>query len=203
MPFWHTVTAFVGMGLGAGLTLIGKDLILALMGPKWGPAGQIFTFFGPGVGIMVLYSTHGWIHLSLGRADRWFRWAILEFAVTFLLFIAFLSRGPVGIAAAWSISFWILTVPAIWYAGVPISLKITKVLSVVWRYFVASLVASILTVFLMSQLSHPLAQGGTVGALLRIVVGGSFCDNVLSGRGGAAAWPCHPTVAIHPISLRK
>ena len=65
------VMVFVGMGLGAGLTIVGKDLIFVLLGPKWGPAGRIFTYFGPGIGIMILYGTHGWIHLSLGRADRW------------------------------------------------------------------------------------------------------------------------------------
>ena len=27
--------------------------------------------FGPGFGVMFLYGTHGWIHLSVGRPDRW------------------------------------------------------------------------------------------------------------------------------------
>ena len=72
---------FVGMGLAACLTLAGKYLILVLLGPKWAPAGHIFTFFGPGIGVMILYATHGWIHLSVGRPDRWFRWAIFEFIV--------------------------------------------------------------------------------------------------------------------------
>ena len=116
------VMVFVGMGLGAGLTIVGKDLIFVLLGPKWGPAGRIFSYFGPGIGIMILYGTHGWIHLSLGRADRWFRWAIIEFIVTVTLFIGCLQWGPVGIATAWSASFWILTFPAIWYAGRPIGL---------------------------------------------------------------------------------
>ena len=43
--------AFVGMGLGAILTLNGKDVIRLLLGPHWDMAGRIFTYFGPGVGI--------------------------------------------------------------------------------------------------------------------------------------------------------
>jgi O-antigen/teichoic acid export membrane protein/glycosyltransferase involved in cell wall biosynthesis len=164
------VTAFVGMGLGGVLTLIGKDLILILMGPKWGPAGQIFAFFGPGVGVMILYSTHGWIHLSLGRADRWFRWAILEFIVTCLLFIAGLRWGPIGIATAWSASFWILTIPAIRYAGAPISLRTTDVLSAVWKYFAASTAAALSTALLMRELPSLAGLPGPAGAILRIVV---------------------------------
>ena len=65
-------------------------------GSGLGVAGQIFTFFAPGIGIMILYGTHGWIHLSIGRADRWFRWGIVEWTVTILLFIAGSSLGPSG-----------------------------------------------------------------------------------------------------------
>jgi O-antigen/teichoic acid export membrane protein len=57
------VTAFVGMGVGACLTLIGGDVIRLVLGPGWEASGRIFTFFGAGIGVMVLYGTHGWIHL--------------------------------------------------------------------------------------------------------------------------------------------
>jgi O-antigen/teichoic acid export membrane protein len=135
------VMAFVGMGLSADLTLVGKDMIRLLMGPQWDEAGRIFTFFGPGIGIMLLYGTHGWIHLSIGRADRWFRWSIVEFAFTGLLFILGLPWGPAGIAVAWTASFWILTIPAFWYAGRPIRLGVAPVLAAIWKYAIASLLA--------------------------------------------------------------
>src|ERR1035437_893472 len=35
-----TVMAFLGMGLAGDLTLVGKDLIRVLLGPRWEPAGQ-------------------------------------------------------------------------------------------------------------------------------------------------------------------
>jgi O-antigen/teichoic acid export membrane protein/glycosyltransferase involved in cell wall biosynthesis len=168
------VMAFMGLGLGTALTLIGKDLILILLGPKWGPSGRIFTFFGPGIGIMILYCTHGWIHLSLGRADRWFRWAIFEFFVTFLLFIVGLHWGPVGIAVAWSVSFWVLTLPAIRYAGKPIGLDIAAVLSVIWRYIVASVVTVSATFLIMNQIPALTGMVGPSGALIRIVVVSAF-----------------------------
>jgi O-antigen/teichoic acid export membrane protein/glycosyltransferase involved in cell wall biosynthesis len=162
------ITSFVGMGLATTLTLAGKDLILALLGPKWGPAGQIFTFFGPGIGAMILYNTPGWIHLSIGRPDRWLRWGIFEFIVTCSLFIIGLHWGPVGIASAWSVSFWILTIPAILYAGQPIKLTLSSLLSVIWRYLAASLVASALTLFAMRGMPTLAAKPGALGAILRI-----------------------------------
>jgi glycosyltransferase involved in cell wall biosynthesis len=134
--------AFVGMGLSAVLTLIGRDLILLLLGPAWEPAGRIFTFFGPGIGAMLIYCMHGWVHLSIGTADRWFRWGIAEVAVTFALFFVALPWGPVGIATAWTASFWILLLPAFWYAGKPIGLRPARVFGAVWRHVVASLLAA-------------------------------------------------------------
>jgi O-antigen/teichoic acid export membrane protein len=128
------VIAFVGMGLGAELTLVGKDVIRLLLGPGWEASGRIFTCFGPGIGIMFLYYTHGWIHLSIGKADRWFRWGVVEFIVTGLLFILGLRRGPAGVALAWTASFWILTIPAFWYAGRPIQLRVGSIVAAAWKY---------------------------------------------------------------------
>src|SRR5438128_3393794 len=129
------------MGLGAVLSLTGEDVIALLLGPGWEESGRIFTFFGPGIGVMLLYFAHGWIHLSIGRADRWFRWGILEFAVTGLLFLAGLRWGPAGIAVAWAASYWILTIPSLWYAARPIRLGIAPVIGAVWKYVLASVLA--------------------------------------------------------------
>jgi glycosyltransferase involved in cell wall biosynthesis/O-antigen/teichoic acid export membrane protein len=164
-----TVAAFVGMGLAVDLTLIGKDLIRLLLGPGWEESGRIFTFFAPGIGIMILYHTHGWIHLSIGRADRWFRWGIIEFVVTCLLFVAGLPWGPVGIAVAWTVSFWLLTAPAMWYAGRPIGFGVKPVLAAVWRYVLAALLAGLLTEFGIRRIPALVAASGAAGALFRMV----------------------------------
>lgn len=136
-----SVLAFIGMGLSAELTLVGKSLIRLLLGPGWETAGRIFTFFGPGIGAMLLYHVNGWIHLSLGKANRWLRWGFVEVGVTCLLFLLSLRWGPEGIAAAWTASFWILTLPALWYAGKPIDLGIKPVIGAVWKFLVAAVLA--------------------------------------------------------------
>ena len=170
------VLAFLGMGIAGDLTLIGKDLIRVLLGPRWGIAGQIFTFFAPGIGIAFLYSTHGWIHLSIGRADRWFRWGIAEWTVTILLFVACLHWGPQGIAVAWCVSFWVLTLPAMWYAGRPIGLGVRPIIKVVWRYMAASLLAGLATELILSRWVFLDHASGASGAALRIAfLSFSFC----------------------------
>jgi O-antigen/teichoic acid export membrane protein len=163
-----SILAFVGMGVGAGLTLVAKDVIRLLLGPKWEAAGQIFTLFGPGIGIMLIYTTSGVIHLSIGRADRWFRWVVVEFSVTVVLFLIGLHWGPAGIAAAWTASFWILTIPAFWYAGKPINFGVAPVLAAVWRYALASLLAGAASAAIIRQIPALAAATGVVGAAVRI-----------------------------------
>jgi PST family polysaccharide transporter len=164
-----SILAFVGMGAGAVLTLVGKDLIRLLLGVKWDAAGQIFTFFGPGVGIMLICATTGIIHLSIGRADRWFRWVVVEFAVTVSFFFVGLRWGPVGVASAWTASFWILTIPAFWYAGRPIHFGVTPVLAVIWRYVLASLLAGCASAAIIRAIPSLVVVPGILGAMARIV----------------------------------
>jgi PST family polysaccharide transporter len=164
------VIAFVGMGLGTELTLVGKDVIRLLLGPGWEASGRIFTYFGPGIGIMFLYYTHGWIHLSIGKADRWFRWGLVEFIVTALLFILGLRRGPTGVALAWTASFWMLTIPALWYAGRPIQLRVGSIVAAAWKYVLASAIAGSTCALIIRTLPSLAAASGAVEAALHIVV---------------------------------
>jgi PST family polysaccharide transporter len=160
--------AFLGMGISGALTLIGKDLIRLLLGPGWEPAGQIFTFFAPGIGIMLIYGTHGWIHLSIGRADRWLIWSIVDWIVTTLLFRAALPWGPKGIALVSSLAVWILTLPALWYAGKPIKLGIAPVVGAMWKYIAASLLSGLACSALLARTAFLSQLSGTSGAALRI-----------------------------------
>ena len=88
--------------------------------------------------VMLLYNTHGWVHLSIGRPERWFRWGLMEFVCTASLFLLALHWGPSGIALAWTVSYFLLMFPGFWYAGKPIGLGIGPVFAVIWKFFAAS-----------------------------------------------------------------
>lgn len=163
-----SIFAFLGMGISADLTLVGRDAVRLLMGTRWDESGRIFMFFGPGIGVMLMNGMHGWIHVSIGRADRWFRWGVIEFIVILLLFLICLRWGPVGIACAWSASLWLLFLPSLWYAGRPIHLGIGETLSAVWKYVAAALVAGIISAVLIGWSPVLGALSGILGASLRI-----------------------------------
>jgi len=164
-----SVLALIGMGIGADLALIGSDFIRFLFGSGWDEAGRIFALFGPGIGVMLLYNTHGWIHLSIGRPERWFRWGLLEFVCTASLFLLTLRWGPSGIAFAWTGSYFLLMFPGFWYAGRPIGLGIGPVIGVIWKFFVASAGAGVATLVIFRAMPYFATMFGLRGAFVRMV----------------------------------
>lgn len=164
-----SVMALLGMGLGADFALVGKDIIRLLLGPGWDEAGRIFALFGPGIGAMLLYETHGWIHLSIGRPERWFFWGLIEFLCTGSLFLVMLHWGPSGIALAWTLSFFLLMFPGFWYAGKPIGLGLGRSMSVIWRFFLASALAGGATALIERSIPHHAVMLDGPSALVRIV----------------------------------
>jgi PST family polysaccharide transporter len=164
------IIAFVGMAVGADLTLIGKDVVRLVLGPKWLESGRIFELFGPGIGVMLLCGAVGWIHLSLGNPGRWFRWSLVELAFTVTLFVAALPWGPAGVAAAWSVSYWTLLIPGFWYAGRPIGFGISALIAAIWRYAAAALVAGVATVAIIRDTAFWFTPTSTSAALWAIFI---------------------------------
>ena len=175
-----SVLALVGMGIGADLALVGKDVIRFLFGSGWEQAGQIFSLFGPGIGVMLLYNTHGWIHLSIGRPERWFRWGLLEFVCTAGLFLLTLRWGPSGIAFAWTASYFLLMFPGFWYAGKPIGLGMGPVMAVIWKFFASSVGASVGTLLIFRALPYFATMVGLRGAFVRARFRFPWCFQHLS-----------------------
>jgi len=168
--------AFLGMPLSAVLTLIGKDFIRLLLGPQWDKAGEVFTFFGPGVGMMLIYGTHGWLHLSLGRADRWFRWGIFEVVIMVLFFLLGLPFGASGVAIAYVLSVFVLCFPGLWYAGQPLRLSVTSMISNIWKYFMSALIAGIVSWYILYSSGLISGMFGGLNIISRIVVASALCS---------------------------
>ena len=164
-----SVLALLGMGIGADFALVGKDFIRFLLGPGWEEAGRIFTLFGPGIGVMLLYNTHGWIHLSIGRPERWLRWGLIEFLCTASLFLLSLHWGPSGVALAWTISYFLLMFPGFWYAGKPIGLGIGPIFGVIWKFLAASAGAAFATLIVIRSVPHSATAYGASDAFVRMI----------------------------------
>lgn len=133
------IIAFVGMPICAFFASSSKELVFLLLGPKWvANTTELFFLLTVSGGLHIIYSTQEWLHVSLGRADRWFRWGIFAFVITVAGYVLGLLIGMKAVAIAYSLSVFALTGPAIWYAGKPIGLRFREVLASFWRYFAAA-----------------------------------------------------------------
>ena len=135
--------AFIGFPISAILTVMSDDVILLILGPQWGKAAEILSVFGVAIGIQMIYTTNAWIHISMGRSDRWFRWSIIGAICTALSYLIGLSYGAIGVAIAYTISLYLLIGPCLWYAAKPINLRLKSILSAIWKYYMSALFAGL------------------------------------------------------------
>ena len=163
--------AFIGMGISGLSALLGKDLITGLLGPQWGDAGKIFRILGVGIGPMLLYSTSGWVHISIGRADRLLRWSTIGSITTCAFILIGLFFGPLGVACGFTASFLVLIGPALQYAGKPIGLKGVSVLLVTWKYCVASLLSGVVCGTILYHFDPVSSVFSHFSVYARIIVG--------------------------------
>ena len=170
-----SVVALIGMALSAVMTVVGPDLVVLLFGAKWKESGRIFLAFGPSIGMLLLSSTHNWLHLSLGRADRAFVVNLSVLAVSFAGLMVALPFGPVGVALAYSASLYVLFAPGFWYAGKPIGLKLSSVVEVVWRYFASAVSAAALCWYLMHGVATTSNVYQGLDVLSRVMSVSVFC----------------------------
>jgi len=164
------IIAFISMAVSADLTLVGKDAVRLVLGPRWSESGRIFELFGPGIGVMLLNGIVAWIHLSIGKPGRLLRWSLVELAFTVSLFLAALPWGPAGIAAAWSISYWILFIPGFWYAGRPIGFGVSDLIAAIWRFPAAALAAGSATAAIIRGTPFWGTPSGTSAAFGALIV---------------------------------
>jgi PST family polysaccharide transporter len=170
-----SMLALIGMPLSAVLTLVGRDALLLLLGSQWGEAGKIFSVFGPGIGITLIYGTHGWLHLSLGRADRWLRWGVIELLITVICFIIGLPFGVIGVAVAYTASFYVLVGPGLWYAGNPAHIKLSSYIIATGKYFVSALAAGILCWYILYSLDITSHIFVSLPIFMRITISAGLC----------------------------
>jgi polysaccharide transporter, PST family len=134
--------AFFAVPLSACVTVAGRDIVITVLGQKWAGAGRILQAFGPGIVVMLINGKQQWLHISLGRADRFLRWNLLRFLVTGTFLICGLRYGVMGVAVASVSAFYVLAVPGIIYAGKPVRLSLKEYWADIAKFFLAGVLAA-------------------------------------------------------------
>jgi len=139
---WETALstlAFFSAVAFATVAVIGQDFIIVLLGQKWAAAGPLLCIFAVRGIAHAIERTMGWLHVAVGRADRWMRWGFYSAPVQLLAVAAGLPFGVTGVAAALAIAMFGLFVPALVYSGEPIGIRAKDVFRAVGPQMTAGL----------------------------------------------------------------
>jgi PST family polysaccharide transporter len=78
-------------------------LVAVVLGQQWHESARIFTLLGI-IGLLEpVGSTMGWLFISQGRTKQYFKWGIINSAITVSSIVAGLPWGAVGVAASYSV----------------------------------------------------------------------------------------------------
>jgi polysaccharide transporter, PST family len=143
----------------AVLAVIGHDLVVLVLGPKWQIAGTILSVLALRGPAQVVAITHSWLHVAAGRPDRWRHAGVLNLGFTAIALLCGLPYGSIGVAASYAVLAYIVMVPAILYAGHPLGIRFKDVLRTVGPQVAGALatagVGFVLRATLLQSISAP------------------------------------------------
>lgn len=119
----------------------------------------------------VVHSSQGWLHLAIGRPDRWRNWGVMTSAAQVLAVLAGLPFGPIGVEIAGSLMAFL----AITYAGKPVGIDATSAFHAVK----AQLIGSILILFAGCFLQDLFPAN--FSCVSRMLLSGLFCSLLYFG----------------------
>lgn len=161
--------AFFVMPTAAILSVTAEDVTVLLLGEKWRAAGSLLSIITLRGIFQAVEGSQGWLHLSIGRADRWRNWGIVSLGVQIIAVIGGLPFGAMGVAIAGVIANGLLSIPSIIYAGRSIGVDAALVIRAVGPQFIGAVSAAAVGWWLQT------AALGDYSSIVRILLSGTFC----------------------------
>lgn len=172
---------FVGMPLVAFTAIAAREILLLLLGERWLGAVPIFQALIPAAFIGTMDMVTGWVFLSRGRADLMLRLGSITFPIVAIAFVCGLPAGPLGVAAAYSAAYCLVSLPSMAFALKHSPVTPNDVLSAVWRPAAISAASALIVLRLMTLFSGPQAP------ILRFAL-----EALLYGATCAVSWALIP-----------
>jgi len=164
-----SMLAFFIMPVAAILSVTAEDLTVILLGEKWRVTGSLLGIIALRGIFNVVEGSQGWLHLSIGRADRWQTWGLVSLGVQVVAVVAGLPFGAVGVAIAAVTASLLIAVPSITYAGRPIGIGAALVIRAVGSQLIVAVRAAALGWWLQASVLTDYSS------FVRVFLSGAFC----------------------------
>ena len=173
-----TLTFFI-MPAAAILSVTAQDVVVVVLGAKWQVAGALLAILALRGIFQAIGASSGWLHLSLGRADRWKNWGLIMALVQMVAVACGLPFGVKGVAIALVAASALSAFPSISYAGRPAGIGTALVIRATGRQLVGAIVCAaagwLLQTVALQQVSiipRILASAGFCAAVYLVIVVG-------------------------------
>jgi PST family polysaccharide transporter len=164
-----SAVAFFVMPTAAILSVTAEDVTVLLLGEKWRVAGSLLSVIALRGIFQAVEGSQGWLHLSIGRADRWQNWGIVSLGAQVAALLCGLPFGATGVAVAGVVAYAFIAVPSIVYAGRPIGVGAALVIRAVGPQLIGAIGTAAGGWWLQTT-----ALSG-YSSFVRILLSGGFC----------------------------
>jgi PST family polysaccharide transporter len=122
--------------------LFAEDIVLVMLGPKWGEAAGIFRWLAPSILALALVSPFSWLMLGTGRVRRSLMIAVVVTPVVILGYALGLYYGARGVAAGFSFSMALAVIPVMLWAKHGTLITMWDVFRLVVKPFLSATIAA-------------------------------------------------------------
>ena len=152
-----------------GILALADPFIITVFGTKWRPVILLIIILAPVGFLQSIGTTTGSVYQAKGRTDWMLRWGIGAGTFVMIAFVIGLHWGIVGVASAYAVAVVILTYPSFAIPFRLINLKFSRLLKVLWKPFINSLIMFIAILTFRNVL--PMNFSSAVVLILSIALG--------------------------------
>jgi O-antigen/teichoic acid export membrane protein len=167
-----SMLTFFVMPVSAMLSVTAEDLTAILLGEKWRVTGSLLSILALRGIFQSIDGSQGWLHLSIGRPDRWRNWGLIALVVQVVAVLCGLPFGATGVATAVVGVCALLSFPSIIYAGHPIGIDAASVIRATGPQLISAIGAAAAGWWLET------AFLADYSIYARIILSGCFCGCV-------------------------
>lgn len=161
----YAVVLAITLPITVACVLFANEIIVTVLGAKWGEAVPIFQLLAPTILIFAMINPLTWLLFSLGLVARSMKIALVLAPLVITSYLIGLPYGPIGVALAFSSAMTLWLIPHIAWCihGTMISLR--DIVVTISRPLISAIVAGAMTFGIQFSIDGPLSP------ILRLILG--------------------------------
>lgn len=176
-----SILSFVSLPLLTYCIIFSNSLVRLMLGEKWIDSVPIFRILAIAALVMPIASICSSVMITCGKTARNFWYSVLGAVILIPALSIGISWGPIGVAAAYTISGYIWIYPSLWYSfrGTPVSIH--GILKAMFRPAFCSFIMGVILVLVFPGLFKRTILEIPLSLVIGIL---SFCGAWLLFPGG-------------------